>query len=151
MRFNEEKVASGDADPRGGAGQTRSPRAKSLIDKLGVKRGFDALVLNVEDAEFWRQLEELAPNVRGVGATDLDIAFFGADSKSELGELRALKRRIKLSGAVWVVFPKGQSRIKLTDVIAAAKAVGLVDTKVVSFSTTHTALKLVVPLARRAE
>jgi hypothetical protein len=36
------------------------------------------------------------------------------------------------------------------DVIEAAKAVGLVDNKVVSFSPTHTALRLVIPVARRA-
>jgi len=34
-------------------------------------------------------------------------------------------------------------------VIAAAKEAGLVDVKVVRFSDTHTALKLVIPVARR--
>ncbi len=33
--------------------------------------------------------------------------------------------------------------------MAAAKKAGLVDVKVVSFSATHTALKLVIPVARR--
>jgi len=35
------------------------------------------------------------------------------------------------------------------EVIDAAKAAGLVDNKVVSFSATHTALRLVIPVARR--
>ena len=35
------------------------------------------------------------------------------------------------------------------EVIEAAKASGLVDNKVVSFSATHTSLRLVIPLALR--
>jgi hypothetical protein len=35
-------------------------------------------------------------------------------------------------------------------VIAAAKAAGLVDNKVVAFSETHTSLRLVIPIDRRA-
>jgi hypothetical protein len=35
-------------------------------------------------------------------------------------------------------------------VIAAARAVGLVDNKVVAFSATHTALRLVIPKALRS-
>ena len=34
-------------------------------------------------------------------------------------------------------------------VMAAGKAAGLVDTKVVAFSETHTAERLVIPVARR--
>ncbi|MEO7761191.1 MAG: hypothetical protein ABIS68_04675 [Casimicrobiaceae bacterium] len=52
---------------------------------------------------------------------------------------------------MWVVSKKGKDRsINDTDVIGAAKRAGLVDNKVVSFSSTHTALRLVVPLALRA-
>jgi hypothetical protein len=39
--------------------------------------------------------------------------------------------------------------LKETDVIAAARDAGLVDIKVVKFSETHSALKLVIPLSRR--
>jgi hypothetical protein len=35
------------------------------------------------------------------------------------------------------------------EVMAAAKSAGLVDNKVVSFSATHTSLRLVIPVARR--
>jgi hypothetical protein len=35
------------------------------------------------------------------------------------------------------------------EVISAAKSAGLVDNKVASFSATHTALRLVIPVARR--
>jgi len=44
---------------------------------------------------------------------------------------------------------KGKAaRLKDVDVIAAAKAAGLVDNKVVGFSDTHTSLRLVIPVDR---
>lgn len=80
----------------------------------------------------------------------MDFIFYGADSKEELKKLKTLKSYLKPNGAIWVVSLKGaQARIKDVDVITAAKAVGLVDNKVVSFSETHTALRLVVPLVSR--
>jgi len=58
--------------------------------------------------------------------------------------------RIVANGAIWVVSKKGKARsLDDTDVIAAAKRAGLVDNKVVSFSDTHTALRLVSPLSLR--
>jgi hypothetical protein len=39
--------------------------------------------------------------------------------------------------------------VKDTDVFSAAESAGLVETKVAAFSATHTAEKLVIPLARR--
>ncbi|MGA8767000.1 MAG: hypothetical protein WB559_08275 [Candidatus Acidiferrales bacterium] len=44
---------------------------------------------------------------------------------------------------------KGQKHIREADVIAAGKSVGLTDNKVCRFSDTHTALRFVIPLARR--
>jgi hypothetical protein len=41
------------------------------------------------------------------------------------------------------------AQIRDVDVMAAAREAGLVDNKVVGFSTTHTALKLVIPKANR--
>jgi hypothetical protein len=50
---------------------------------------------------------------------------------------------------IWVVTPKGVKHINGNHVRAAAKAAGLVDVKVCSFSDSHSALKLMVPKARR--
>ena len=41
------------------------------------------------------------------------------------------------------------AKLKDIQVMAAAKAVGLVDNKVVAFSDTHTSIRLVIPLALR--
>jgi len=45
-------------------------------------------------------------------------------------------------GAVWIVSRKGKAAtIKDVEVMATARAMGLVDNKVVGFSDTHTALR----------
>jgi hypothetical protein len=48
-----------------------------------------------------------------------------------------------------VVRPKGRPEISEAAVMAAGKAAGLVDVKVVSLSATHTAEKLVIPVKDR--
>ncbi len=52
-------------------------------------------------------------------------------------------------GAVCAIYPKGVKIVTEAGVMAEAKQVGLVDVKNVSFSETHSGLRLVVPLARR--
>lgn len=77
------------------------------------------------------------------------MIFYQAERPDDLPRIEKLQHYIKKNGVIWVVTPKGTEQIKQTDVINAAKHAGLVDVKVVSFSPTHTALKLVIPLSRR--
>lgn len=124
---------------------------KPRIDKLGIKPGFRVAIIGVEDAllidEVRARTDQL---VIGKPRTRRDAIFFGAESLNALGELEDLRTRIVHTGAIWVVSRKDEQRsISDTDVIAAAVRVGLVDNKVVSFSDTHTALRLVIPLALR--
>lgn len=127
----------------------RSP--KSLIDKLGVKADSRVTVLGIRDHDFLSRLRERTKEVyEDQPQGDSDFIFYAADSPEALSELKRLKGYLKSDGAIWVVSLKGkQARIKDTDVMAAAKGAGLVDNKVVGFSETHTALKLVIPLAHR--
>lgn len=126
----------------------RYPRSR--IEKLGVKQGMRASVLGVADLDFRRELRARTADVAdGKPARDSDVIFHAAEERAALKRLAALKGAIKSAGAIWVVYPKGRKHITQADVMAAAKAAGLVDVKVVSFSDTHTALKLVIPLARR--
>ena len=121
-----------------------------LVDKLGIKEGQQISVLGVESAEF---LTELVARVRdysrGKLVKDADLIFFSAESRQDLVRLESLVSSIRKAGAIWVVYPKGQKHIREVDVIAAAKAAGLADNKVCSFSTTHTALRLCIPVANR--
>jgi hypothetical protein len=124
---------------------------KGLIDKLGVKAGFRVAVLGVHDPVFRRDLEARTQDIlEGKPEKDSDIIFFGTARAEELKELRGLQKSLKPNGAVWVVYPKGQKQITENDVLVAGKDAGLVDVKVARFSATHTALKFVIPTARRS-
>ena len=124
---------------------------RSLMDKLGVKPFHRISVLGIDDDRFWTQLTARAEDVlKGRLRQDSDLIFFAADSLSELRQLARLKTYLVSNGAIWVVSLKGKAaKIKDVDVIAAAKAAGMVDNKVVSFSETHTSLRLVIPVDKR--
>lgn len=107
-------------------------------------------VLGVRDAEFLRALEQRTADISPRAGRPCDLIFYGADTIAALAKLSSLRRQIRDNGAIWVVSRKGrEARFRVTDVIAAARAAGLVDNKVVSLSATHTSLRLVVPLALR--
>jgi hypothetical protein len=121
-----------------------------LIDKLGVKPGQRVAVLGVEDAEFLRDLAGRDPQYSaGRLLKNADLIFFSAEASDDLSRLESLSRSIQKTGAIWVVYPKGQRHIRERDVISAGKAAGLTDNKVCSFSATHTALRFVIPIACR--
>ena len=85
-----------------------------------------------------------------MAAAGVDFVFYAADTAAQLAKLKSLKSRLQAAGAIWVVSLKGKAAtIKDTDVMKAARAAGLVDNKVCSFSATHTALKLVIPRDHR--
>ena len=125
------------------AERIRSP--KGLLDKLGVKPESRVLVAGVEDDAFDRQLAERCERVeRGRASGAYDLIVLGADAPGDLARIGPMAERLGPKGALWVVHPKGAaSRVKDTDVFAAAKPLGLTYTKVAKFSETHTAEKLV--------
>jgi len=130
------------------AEKIRNPRG--LLDKLGVKPGMTVAVLGVEDDAFMAQLRGRVDEPRRELVPGADLVFYEADRVDDLVRLLDLRRAIKPGGGVWVVSPKGKGAVlKDVEVMAAAREAGLVDNKVVSFSDTHTALKLVIPKALR--
>ena len=122
----------------------------TLIDKLGVKPGSKVAVLNVDDDEFLTALKARTTDVhiqaRRVGC---DMIVLGVKDRAELRRIRTQRDFIVPNGAVWVVWPKGSKAVNENDIRDAALAAGLVDVKVVSFSTTMSALKLVIRVADR--
>jgi hypothetical protein len=130
------------------AEKIRNPRG--LLDKLGVKPEMTVAVLGVDDDAFMTQLEARVARPSRKLVPDADLVFYEADRVDDLARLRELRGAIKPAGGVWVVSPRGKGTVlKDVEVMAAAREAGLVDTKVVSFSDTHTALKLVIPKAQR--
>jgi len=128
------------------AEKIRTPRSR--LDKLGVKPGLRIGVVGQLEPEFLAELEEQVGKI-GKLKKALDLLFFAVGDREELARLEQLKGALASDGALWVVRPKGVKSVTERDVMAAGKAAGLVDTKVVRFSETHTAEKLVIPISAR--
>ncbi len=81
--------------------------------------------------------------------TESDMILWFAESKSDLKRAKTVRSKLRSSSFIWVIYPKGVQIIRESDVFDALRAVGLKDTKVMSFSNTHTGHKFVVPLSDR--
>ena len=122
-----------------------------LLDKLGLRPGMRVALIDIEDPDIRPLIAERTTElIEGWPEPETDLVLLGADTTDALAQLEALAARIRPNGAIWVVSRKGASAtLRDVEVIAAARDVGLVDNKVASFSATHTALRLVIPVARR--
>lgn len=120
----------------------------SLMDKLGVKPGARVAVLGIDDAAFWSDLRARTGEIFEGGPGE--VVVWGVDDAAELAELSAMEEWIQPDGAIWAVWRKGRPELTENHVRDAALAAGLVDVKVARFSATHSALKLLIPKARRA-
>jgi hypothetical protein len=122
-----------------------------LLDKLGIRPGMRVALIDIADPDIRSQIGERTTDLtEGWPLPDTDVVLLGAESIDDLGRLADLATRIRPNGAIWVVSRKGKAAtLRDVDVIAASTAAGLVDNKVASFSATHTALRAVIPVARR--
>jgi hypothetical protein len=110
----------------------------SRLDKLGIKSGMKLRVVGELEPEF---LNEAAACGAVVNGSAPDLVFLGAKKPVDLGRIARLAAGMRAGAALWVVYPKGIEDIREIDVIRAGRAAGLKDTKVASFSPTHTALR----------
>ena len=124
---------------------------KRLIDKLDVKPGAKVWLLAIDDETLISQVEERATEVsRGKSATACDVVLVGVETPKNLDRIERAMKAMKDNGAIWVIHRKGPSGVADTTIFAAGKALGLTYTKVARVSETHTAEKLVRPVASRA-
>jgi hypothetical protein len=114
----------------------------SRLDKLGVKNGTAVALIGDFEPDFVRELTD-----RGVvfvaGKEKPALVCFAAKKTDELSRIQKLAGALSPKGALWVIYPKGATVIRETEVIEAGRAAGLKDVKVASFSATHTGLKFV--------
>jgi hypothetical protein len=127
-----------------------------LLDKLGVRPGMRVAIVGDLDADdeaeaFRRSLAERTSDVSEQHVDDqTDIVLLVADSTDELVALEDLRERIRPAGAIWVGSRKGKAAtLRDVEVMAAGREHRLIDNKVVSFSASRTALRLVIPVALR--
>jgi hypothetical protein len=131
------------------AEKIRNP--KSVLDKLGVKSGQKVSISGAIDAAFIDELRNRGVDVSTRVRKSSDVIFLAAPNREELAKLAALRDALDDAGAIWVIRPKGSDAISEAEVMAAGKAAGLVDVKVVRFSETHTAEKFVIPVTKRSQ
>jgi hypothetical protein len=125
-------------------------RPKSLIDKLGVKSGERVTLIGRFGLAFSAGLRKHGAKFATPKASvPPHWIFFAADSREDLADVKRVARSVRGTTALWIVYPKGQKHIREADVRAWGLAAGLTDIKVTSFSPSHTALKFVVPKAKR--
>lgn len=121
------------------------------LDKLGVRPGSRVALVDLDDPAFETELRDRTEDItQGEPFPDTDLVFLAADDLAALDRLAALRTRLRPAGAIWVVSRKGRATtLRDVEVIAAARAAGLVDNKVASFDATRTSLRLVIPVAMR--
>ena len=128
------------------ADKIRNP--KSVVDKIGIKSGQHVAVVGPVDKTFVAELKRKNAEVSIALRAKYDLIFLAVDRTSVLERLPELHKFLVNDGAIWVIRP-GSEAISERDVMTAAKGAGLVDVKVVRFSETHTAEKLVIPVTKR--
>jgi hypothetical protein len=125
---------------------------KGLFEKLELEPQSRVAVVDVPDAPFLVALRQHTSNIaEGRVPQGAQIIFFGADGPDALRKIPLLRARMADNGALWIIRPKGSKAISESDVLATVRGAGLVDTKVVAFSRTHTAHKSVIPVELRGK
>lgn len=132
---------------------------KTRIEKLGVKAGARVALIGFGkgDEKFLKELGKVTKAVKrvseGVVPTDVEWIFLKAETQKELSGIAKISKGMRGAAALWVVYPKGnpkgQGKITEGDVLAAGRAAGLKDIKVVGFSVAATALRFVIPVSQR--
>jgi hypothetical protein len=125
----------------------------SRLSKLGVRPASRVALVGdfAFDATFERELGMAASaDAAATVRAPVDLLFYAPATPAALGRIAALSKRLDPAGAIWVVRPKGKDTPITEDATRRAGLdAGLVDVKVAAFSATHSALKFVIPLAKR--
>jgi hypothetical protein len=122
---------------------------KPLLDKLGVRSGMRVSVLGQHERWFLDKLRERRADVSARRRRDSDLIFLRCETQPSLGRIGSIEPSLARNGAVWVLTRRGSKEANQNDAIRAGVVVGLVDNKSAAFSEEWSALRLVIPLARR--
>jgi hypothetical protein len=123
---------------------------KSVVEKLGLKPGQCVSLMGSFPVDFLASLKAHGASIaKDRIAKDSPWIFLAANEKADLYRVSSIAKEVQGATALWLVYPKGQKSITESGVRSAGLKAGLVDTKVVRFSATLTALKFVLPKSRR--
>lgn len=123
---------------------------KTRAQKLEVKAGSRVKLVGEFDLDFVKELKASQAEIIQTSASrGVESSFLAIDAKNSLAALAKYAKKMAGAEALWVVYPKGKKEIAENDVLTAGRKAGLKDVKVVAFSSTHTALKFVLPVEKR--
>jgi hypothetical protein len=122
---------------------------KTRLAKIGVKPGQRVSLDGVKEPAFLDELKAMGADVSDRLRKSSDVVFVLVESAADLKKIARAGASLVPDGALWAIRRKGVAEASEALTMAAGKAAGLVDVKVVRFSETHTAEKFVIPKARR--
>jgi hypothetical protein len=130
-------------------------RPKSRLEKLGIGQGTRVALAAWGRSGIGIELKQeldgagAVVHTRAVKADD-DIVLLLVEHERDLARIGTVARQLPDGAALWVVHPKGVGEVADVRIFDVARQSQLTYTKVASFSATHTAEKLVRPVAARA-
>lgn len=127
----------------------RIANPKTLMEKLGVKAGDGVALLGKFEGELLDQLKKTGAETSNRLSASTQWIFLRVDAQAELSKVKSCADGMRGATALWIVYPKGQKTLTENDVRSAGLKAGLTDIKVTKFSESHTALKFVIPTAKR--
>jgi hypothetical protein len=125
---------------------------RTLFEKLGVTSDAHVALVGRHDQTFTAALNERLPKAASQALrTTYDLIFVRVDAPRDLARLARAAAHLKPTGALWVFHPKGHGASpNAGEVRSSGIAAGLVDNKISAYSESHTALRFVIPVARRS-
>ena len=123
---------------------------RTRAQKLGIKPDMLVSVSGIRDDGIRAELRQAGAVVSwGRLRPDSDVVLLGVHRDAEVSALPRALAAIRQAGGIWVLHPRGRDGVQDTAIFAAAGALGLVSNKVMRFSDTLSADRLVIPVARR--
>lgn len=123
--------------------------SKSLVNKLGIKKDFKAIIINPPE-NYKHTLGELPDNVIILNSlqSSVDFIHFFTISKKELiQEFPKLKEALDYNGMLWISWPKGSSKMETDLKESIVRKIGLynglVDIKVCAVDKNWSGIKFV--------
>lgn len=116
---------------------------QTLMDKLGVKEGHTVRVMNLDDGDLLRMLEDRKTHVVAQPADRCDVVMLGVERPSELTQIEDLAASLNADGAIWVVLPKSVRTVTKANVLSAAREAGLSHVEMIDYSESQAAYKIV--------
>ena len=130
--------------------------AKQLPQKLGIKPGDQVVILNAPRyyPQLLGELPEGSSVINKLGSSHSFIHFFVSEYAELVNTFPTLKKALKVSGQLWISWPKKTSKLKSdlneNTIREIGLENGLVDVKVAAIDEDWSALKFVYRLKDRS-